>query len=271
MPVLGDCVDTNNAFSVSRNQQELSVIPIEGGSHNLLEQWWDSTECGQLSSQSVLLRRDGKALANWSESISLNAVGTLGQILCGNIVLGVSIETLTGIFHRSNSISFVPRFIVQNSLHVDLSILCLYGLVNDAKGYASSNISSNSVVKITQTESTAIYSFHDISKYSVGTKKRFLCVCSGSSAQVNLDQSHIVLVDEPGRQYFNERSGKYGSIGKIIGIEVSMAGPTMMIRIFNASFIPPYRLENRSSEFYLQFVQDDAAGEPVELPPMTWW
>ena len=87
--------------------------------------------------QNSLLEENGLTLTNWSDSLNLDAAGTTGEIHCQQFILNVSIDALAGAFHRSKLISFSPRFVVKNKLHIGISLVPLFGSLGDARRKAS--------------------------------------------------------------------------------------------------------------------------------------
>ena len=111
----------------------ICVMQLERPSKPVAEQWWDVTSNGSLVLQKgAMIEEKGQSLAKWSETIDLDAAGTSGEIQCNQFVFNVSIESLAGAFHRSNLISFSPRFIVKNLLHISISIIPFFGGLHDA-------------------------------------------------------------------------------------------------------------------------------------------
>jgi hypothetical protein len=110
-------IETNATYKkVSR---QISAIPIECPKENLLKHWWDETTNGKL----VLKKIPMNNKVEWSESIELDAVGTNGELLCRNVVLNTSIESLAGAFHRSSLVTLSPRYVIKNLLHIAITVI----------------------------------------------------------------------------------------------------------------------------------------------------
>jgi len=76
------------------------------------------------------------------------------------------------------------------------------------------------------------------------------------------------VVDSSDPQFFVERSHRTAAVIDIIRVEPHEIDACSVIKLTHCE-IPPFRLENRSNEHFIQFSQD---GEDTlqELAPMTW-
>lgn len=116
-----------------------------------------------------MIEERGKRLVDWSEEIDLDAAGTSPEIRCNKFVCNVSIDSLAGCFHRSNLITFSPRFVVKNLLHISISIVPLFGGLNETLKKASQMRQKLDVQdtkrkqQVAPGESIVLFNFHDVS------------------------------------------------------------------------------------------------------------
>lgn len=103
LPIMLHCdYESENADKRSR-RKAISVIPLEAPSKKVLGQWWDEQRNGGL-----VMAKHAIVGGDWSEKIEMNAAGTSGEVHCSsNIVFSVSIESMAGIFFRSNVSHFL--------------------------------------------------------------------------------------------------------------------------------------------------------------------
>ena len=172
------------------DQREVSIIPLEGASLEGLNTWWDESANGQLVMNPPPLNSKGKSLVEWSKGIGLDAVGQLGECKCKKFIFGVSIETLTGAFYRTNSIVFTPRFIVKNCMHIPITILPVSGIMPDVERLAKRmtehglfstlrkwKMRPDAFTELHLDQSTVVYQFEDASKHkSENDKHRFYLI-----------------------------------------------------------------------------------------------
>ena len=172
------------------DQREVSIIPLEGASLEGLTTWWDESTNGQLVMNPPPLNSKGKSLVEWSKGISLDAVGQLGECRCKQLIFGVSIETLTGAFYRTNSIVFTPRFIVKNCMHIPITILPVAGTMADVERLAKRmtdyglgetlqrwKMRPDAFTELQMDQSTVVYQFEDASKHkSENDKHRYYLI-----------------------------------------------------------------------------------------------
>ena len=124
--------------------------------------------------------------------------------------------------------------------------------------------------------STFLYTFHDVSFEGIDSPRRWVVFCvnaARSSSSERPHKWHVVPIDQKDRFYYGEHDG-LDTMSGIIEAKVSSAGGSNMIVIAHSAN-PPYRIENRSSSHFIQFLQDDDDATVFELPPMhscgyTW-
>jgi len=188
LPIMAMC---HVAGRKEKNEQrEVSVIPLEGASLEDLNAWWDESANGQLVLNPPPLNAKGKSLVEWSKGIGLDAVGQLGECRCKKFIFGVSIETLTGAFYRTNSIVFTPRFVVKNYMHIPITILPVSGVMADVERLAKRmtkdgldatlckwKMRQDAFTELHLDQSTVVYQFEDASKHkSENDKHRFYLI-----------------------------------------------------------------------------------------------
>ncbi len=84
-----------------------------------------------------------------------------------------------------------------------------------------------------------------------------------------MHQWHLIPVDLPETHYLGEHDGCFDTMCGIMEAKVhSSEGGTLLTSISHCD-VPPFRIENRSSDHYLRFCQDDAEAVVFELPPMS--
>lgn len=164
----------SNTLNCSTNEKykdvsrAISVIPLERPRQIIGEHWWDEKANGSLVLQNSAIEEQGQSLVDWSDKINLDAAGTFGEIHCKEFIFNVSIASLAGAFHRSNVISFSPRFIVKNMCHISVSIVPLFGGLHEAIRKAS-QLRQNLKEQVRKRkqdlapgESLVLYNFHNI-------------------------------------------------------------------------------------------------------------
>eukprot|EP00804_Cyclotella_cryptica_P012787 CCRYP_010547-RA/>CCRYP_010547-RA protein AED:0.05 eAED:0.05 QI:183/0.85/0.81/1/0.76/0.63/22/985/2990 len=271
-------IKTNATYKkVSR---QISAVPLECPKECLLQHWWDETMNGKL----VLMKIPTNNNVGWSENIELDAVGTSGELLCRNVVLNTSIESLAGTFHRSSLVTLGPRYVVKNMLHISITVIPLCGGQSDVIKKAlhlrdnPTSFNKREQLTLNPNESTVLYKFHDISFGGVEGSRRWVvfCVNATRSKGTLLLQSkwHIVPTDRIDQFYFGEHDG-LDTMCAILQAKVHRSSFGSILMGISHSAIPPYRIENRSAYHYLHIVQDDDDGIVFELPPMhscgyTW-
>jgi len=261
----------------------ISVCPLELPSQTVAKHWWDEASNGLLVLQKSAIEEKGQSLVDWSDSINLDAAGTYGEINCNKFIFNVSIDSLAGAFHRSNLISFTPRFVVKNMLHIAISIVPLFGGLHDAIRKASqlrqklSEQDQKRKLDLGPGESMVLFNFHDIS-HGIEKPYRWVAFCVnaarfGATFKCKWHLIPVDLIDET--HYYGEHDGSLDTMCGILEAKVhSSDGGTLLVPITHAP-VPPFLIENRSNHQYLRFVQDDADAVVFELPPMhscayTW-
>lgn len=107
LPVMfhgGSATQTNSLYK--KSSSELSCIPVETPSFNLVSNWWDETSNGKLVLKSDAIKsKDGSHHVGWSEEIEMDAAGTTGKLNCNRFVLSAKIDSLAGAFYKTNLIT----------------------------------------------------------------------------------------------------------------------------------------------------------------------
>ncbi len=277
----GKSIETNRIHHNAA--REIALVPLERPIKSILQTWWDASANGTLVLQETAINDRNRHLVGWSEKIELDAAGTSGETHCKDLVLNVAIESLAGVFHRSNLVTITPRYIVKNMLHIPLSLVPLSGQMDDAIRKANrlqENIwecDRDSILDLNPGESTVIYHFNDL--FSQGMEKRYRWVAFHVNAS-RLEENfrgkwHLVPVDAKRSTYYGEHDGIHDTMCGILESKVhSSCGGSIVVSITHAP-VPPFRIENRSSSHHIQFIQDDDDAVVFELPPMhscayTW-
>ena len=105
----------------------VQCIPNTGLYLDVLNEFWGDSVNGNCVSQKKLDLTSRDVPVKYSAKIGLDNVGQEGEIACGNLIIGVTVETLTGIFVESNLITFTPRFFVRNKLARPIILVALRG------------------------------------------------------------------------------------------------------------------------------------------------
>lgn len=114
LPVMLHCQNESDKNVGKRRRKEISVIPLENPSAKVLGQWWDEQRNGGL----VLAKH--AIGVDWSEKIQMNAAGTSGEVNCSNAVFSVTVESMAGIFFRSNvsHVLYCPSHLITRLLTI---------------------------------------------------------------------------------------------------------------------------------------------------------
>ena len=299
-PVLVDSHASGQTLGNNWGGNWIQAIPNQGVYADKLKEWWNEKENGQITVREDLLncgslvgKHGGKGISlnpDWCEKIGLDNVGQEGEVNCGNIYFGVSVETMTGAFHESNLMTFYPRFVVRNNYKYDITIVPLEGKLQVSSKTIDSEWKQgkfkNLEINVKMGEASAVYSF---SKFgNSGNTVRYIALrtmssdCSdtsdgkydGEDFEIRA-RTHIMPVETLGTVHFAERAGL--RVANVIRAKNTKSGATTIINFDLASEDgkatggqPPYRLENRSSDTTVVVMHDDDDAEPVLLPPMTW-
>mmetsp|Transcript_21012 Transcript_21012/g.34666 ORF Transcript_21012/g.34666 Transcript_21012/m.34666 type:complete len:1329 (+) Transcript_21012:3-3989(+) len=274
LPIMLHCGNEGESAD-KRRRKEISVIPLE--TPTVLRQWWDEQRNGKL----VMAKHANGIGGDWSEKIEMNAAGTSGEVHCSNnIVFSVSIESMAGIFFRSNLIRFTPRFVVRNDLHMHISLIAISGTISEAMHktrqlrYFLTENDLKANVDLAPSESTVIYSFNNVG--GIGNSFRWISFRVNASRHDGKSNPkwHLVRLDKNGSTYLGEVDKRNVMVG-IIDATVNRSGGSSLLCNISHAAVPPYRIENRSNTHHLRFAQDDDDAVVFELPPMhscgyTW-
>ena len=257
--------------------REISIIPLQSPSQNMMaREWWDQASNGELVLQKGPIEEHGRSIVDWSKPIELEAAGTDGEIHCHRYIFNCSIDSLAGVFHRSNLISFTPSFIVKNMLHIAVSIMPLYGGVHDAIRKAShlrQTMKAEDLkrkIDLAPGQTTVIYNFHNIAS---GVEKPYhwvvFCVNASRYGANYKSKWHLVPVHNIDSYQFGEHDGCSDTMCGIVEAKVHRASTgSMLVSIVHAA-VSPFIIENRSSTHHVRLVQDDAEAVVFELGPMS--
>ena len=158
----------------------ISCIPNQGVFLEELNEWWNSDKNGDLSCRSPLLTTQGRKAVDYSEKIGLDNVGQVGEISCGNVSFGVTVETMTGVFNASNMMTFYPRFVLRNEHSVDVEVVAVKArsallVSNVDKDWEDGRFASD-VVVVKPGKALALYTFVEVSYSSVNVHMPERCV-----------------------------------------------------------------------------------------------
>jgi hypothetical protein len=264
-----------------KSDQEMSVIQLECPRKDIAEQWWDASCSGSLVMKQHALTSDIRN-NTWSEKISLDSAGTSEEIQCGQFSFSVTVESLAGSFYRSNLITLAPRFILKNMLHIDITMLPISGTKSDVMQKARefrhnlSTLDERNMLTLRPNESTSIYNFISITAVDVAnTTSRWIAFCINSIRKGDLScKWHLIPIEKIGSTYFGERDGLHTTMCGIVEAKVHQHDGAKVASVTHVS-VPPFQIENRSSDYTIQFVQDDDDAVMFELPPLhrcgfTW-
>ena len=157
---------------------------------------------------------DSKTSSSWSNRIKLDAAGTSFELNCGSHLLGTSIETLTGVFHRSNLVTILPRYILKNECRIEIELIPVLGSLQDTKNLCKRLNAQQELINIVHDmslmktklnfeDSTMIQLFSPLSLVSLtGIKQRFLLVRFHED-QASVDCNwKVISADSSGLTYF---------------------------------------------------------------------
>lgn len=264
-----------------KSDQEMSVLQLECPRIDIAQQWWDGPSNGILVMKHHALKCDIRS-HTWSEKISLVSAGTSEEIQCGQFTFSVTVESLAGSFYRSNLITLAPRFILKNMLHIEITILPICGTKSDASRKTSGlrcSLSENderNTLSLSPNESTVIYNFIDITTANgKTTNKRFVAFCVNSTLKCDIMRKwHLIPIEKLGSTYFGEHDGLNTTMCGIVEAKVHQHDGAKVASITHVAN-PPFRIENRSNDHTIEFVQDDDGALVFKLLPMhscgfTW-
>ena len=314
-PVLVDSGDQGRALGDNWGGNWIRTIPNQGVYKDKLTEWWNVKENGPITARKDLLNcgslrggsnSGGKGISlepDFSEKIGLDNVGQIGEINCGNIYFGVSVETMTGAFQQSNLMTFYPRFVVRNKFKADITIVPLEGNVKQSakivdRDWKMGRFKGLEII-VKAGEASVVYSFSKFGHAS--SKTRFIALrtttepadifdssstgrrkasIAGSGDDFTGDsityRTHIIPVDQLGTLHFCDRMGM--RVGEILRTKNTKSGASTIITLDEANGgdagskggQPPYRIENRSTDSTIVIMQDDDDAEPIMLGPMNW-
>ena len=121
-----------------------------------LSLYWDSQENGRLRILAPPFDTLGR---DWSSLFNVDAISTTGQLETPSAVLGVSVKSLPGLFHRTRAVTLWPRFVVINRLHEAVDVLPLLRptyLDVQAGGGSSSRVLRGTVASILNRSSSTV-------------------------------------------------------------------------------------------------------------------
>jgi hypothetical protein len=251
------------------SDQEISVIPLECPRKDITERWWDSDCNGKLVWKQQAIRSDIRHPC-WSENIELEQVGTSVEIQSHDMTFSVHIASLAGEFYRSKLITLLPRYVLKNMLHIGVTILPVCGGKSDVLRKARqlrqglSEQDDKMKVYLHPKESTILYNFTTTIK-----AHRWVAFCVDSARQVDDYKCkwHLIPLSKLGSTSFGEHDGLNDTLCGIVESKLQITDGARIVSIIHAS-LPPFRIENRSNDHVIQFVQDDDDAVVFELPPM---
>ncbi|GMH79110.1 hypothetical protein TrST_g1205 [Triparma strigata] len=279
LPVLTDSVVSGPIGNLGNLDGScVSCIPNQGVFLDVLNDFWRSEMNGNLVCNSPFLTRDGEVEVEYSDKVGMDNVGQEGEISCGDITFGVSVETLTGIFHESNVIMFCPRFFFRNRLEVPINLCSVRGRRDSLKGSSlrsdwDNNHFSRTDMTVGPGEAAVIFVFQDVTGGGIhigNSSERLVCFRTiDPDTQEKSTKIHFVPVDTLTSHYFSE-SSTHRSVDTILSSKNTKNGPSTVVTIEDCSHKPPYRLENRSCDHSVLIIQDDPDATPLFLEPLTW-
>eukprot|EP00518_Triparma_eleuthera_P023023 CAMPEP_0197561062 /NCGR_PEP_ID=MMETSP1320-20131121/24421_1 /TAXON_ID=91990 /ORGANISM="Bolidomonas sp., Strain RCC2347" /LENGTH=1592 /DNA_ID=CAMNT_0043122663 /DNA_START=58 /DNA_END=4832 /DNA_ORIENTATION=- len=286
LPVLTDA-GTSGLLDGNLDGSSLQCIPNTGLFLDILNEFWGDSTNGNCVSQKNLDLTSRDVPVKYSDKIGLDNVGQEGEIACGNLIFGVTVETLTGIFVESNLITFTPRFFARNKLARSIVLVALRGkkeVVTKAgavqKLWLDGQFEETQVL-VEPGENAVIYYFDDLNTGSGGggggginsvgaAKERFICFRTQQPTGGYSEKVHIVPADRLDTVHFSERSSTH-TVDSIIVSKNTKSGASTVVTIEDSSCMPPFRIENRSADHSLLLVQEgENDAEPIFLEPLTW-
>ena len=285
LPVLTDA-GTSGLLDGNLDGSSLQCIPNTGLFLDILNEFWGDSANGNCVSQKNLDLTSRDVPVKYSDKIGLDNVGQEGEIACGNLIFGVTVETLTGIFVESNLITFTPRFFARNKLARSIVLVALRGkkeVVTKAgavqKLWLDGQFEETQVL-VEPGENAVIYYFDDLHTGSGGgggginsvgaAKERFICFRTQQPTGGYSEKVHIVPADRLDTVHFSERSSTH-TVDSIIVSKNTKSGASTVVTIEDSSCLPPFRIENRSADHSLLLVQEgENDAEPIFLEPLTW-
>lgn len=259
LPIMLHCGNEGESAD-KRRRKEISVIPLE--TPTVLRQWWDEQRNGKL----VMAKHANGIGGDWSEKIEMNAAGTSGEVHCSNnIVFSVSIESMAGIFFRSNvshfciiriiiSISysqyfshqlirFTPRFVMRNDLHMHISLIAISGTISEAihktrqLRYFLTENDLKANVDLAPSESTVIYSFNNVG--GIGNSFRWISFRVNASRHDGKSNPkwHLVRLDKNGSTYLGEVDKRNVMVGIIDATVNRSGGSSLLVSAFITMYI----------------------------------
>ena len=102
LPIMLHCDNEGEKNAGKRKRKEISVIPLQNPTKVVLGQWWDEQRNGGLVLAKHAVTDEDNNRVDWSEKIEMDAAGTSGEVHCSAVVFSVSVESMAGIFFRSN-------------------------------------------------------------------------------------------------------------------------------------------------------------------------
>lgn len=221
-----------NSSSDTIRDSGLGGLPILGGIDEIAVQvrnihmdnpFWDHQN-GNLVPSGDTNMINSNLPSHWSNRIRLDAAGTSFELNCGSHMLGASIKTLTGVFHRSNLVTILPRYILKNGCTIAIEFIPVLGSLQDVKILCKRlnvqqeyfNVVEDMLLIVTKLnfrDSTIIQLFSALSLVSLtGLKQRFILV-RFLDDQASVDCNwRIVPVDSSGLTYFPVQCGVAGEI-----------------------------------------------------------
>ena len=291
-PVLADSGDRD---LINLEGNSVSCAPNEGPFPHVVNNWWNKDLNGEVKcSPTTLVPKSGNPGDSESNKIGLDNVGQEAEIMCGSLIFRVSVETMTGVFHGSNLTTLWPGYFVRNEFTEPIDIVALSGkrqtLQSTIDHDWDSELYESRIVRIAPRSSCVIYSFdparthgYHLNASSMDRFVAFRTVTKGDNGvatSVNdshaafssegKKKTHLIPVRALGNFYYSERLPGSVGLSKVIVCKNTKSEASTILTISDSSAHPPYRIENRSNDHSIIFIQDDDFAEPIMLPPMTW-
>jgi hypothetical protein len=264
LPNLG-LINSNQRTAVT------SLIPNNG---NVAYSLWDNTQ-ENLHLQRPTFDERGR---HWSQYFDV-APGNTGELqtTCGSF--SVQVSPLPGLFHRTNVVTFFPRFVIVNQLGINVLIRPVSGPVSLTMPLITTN-----TIELSSNSSGVIYAFTQLlgceSKTERMIIKRWIWVQESSMTTLNsMSPSHPISLDDLGEIYLwlplQTNSNLKGEDDDstqsrlLISATVMLQDNIVVVTLKDASSTPPYRLENRSLTHVLEYRQFSSSAWHT-LNPGSW-
>lgn len=200
---------------------------------------------------------------SWSAPFNLTS-SNKGELYASGCALSVRIQNLAGMFHRTRSVTLLPRFIVISNLMYDIY---MYPFSSNSP-VVSTAINRRQLVKAGS--SCTVYQFpqYDL-HHEAGIGAPYIYVeAKDGPLQKGTNEKCPICANKVGEQHIWVITTIHGR-RRIIVAAVKSQGTVFSITLAEATTFYPYRVENKSRA-PASFRQYAAGTDWVELEPMSW-